>query len=184
MPVGRSETLTVSDILRDIVRRPGVHLIRRWNWKSALTSSLLRGVIFFATNLTAGWRAAAGAMAAEFIYRTALSGFYGSVTQSFRHAQPAWASAVFVMVLLPLSSHVIEFVVHYLRGTPKLLLSMIASVIFTAVATLFNWYAMRQGVLVVGEGNASFGDDMKAMPRVIAEFLLAVPAALWRAVRR
>lgn len=175
--------MTVADVLADIWSRPGEHLLRRWNWKSAVTSALIRGVLFFSTNLTSGWKAAAGAMIAEFIYRTAISGFYGSVTQSFRHAEPAWAAGLFVMVVLPLTSHTIEFAVHYFRGTPQLLPSIIASVTFTIFATMFNYYAMRRGVLVVDEGRGSMLDDFKAMPRVLGGFLLAGPAALWRVAR-
>ena len=40
-----------------------------WNWKSALYSSVLRGLIFFFANLTAGLHAAEGAMLAEFVFR-------------------------------------------------------------------------------------------------------------------
>lgn len=177
------ERVTVTDVLADVWAHPGEHLLRRWNWKSAVTSALIRGVLFFSTNFRSGWRAAAGAMIAEFIYRTAISGFYGSITQSFRHAEPAWAAALFVMVVLPVTSHAIEFTVHYLRGTPQLLPSIIVSVIFTAVATMFNYYAMRRGVLVVDEGRGSMLDDFKAMPRVLGGFLIAGPAALWRLAR-
>ena len=83
------------------------------------------------------------------------------------------------MVLLPAISHAIEFVVHTLDGTPQLGRSIRASVTFTVIATLFNYYAMRRGVLVVGEGR-SFVHDMKAMPRITAGFLFAGPLALWR----
>src|SRR6202022_697407 len=57
----RLEAPTVSEVFGGIVRHPVRHLIRRWNWKSALLSSLLRASIFFFTNLVAGWHAALGA---------------------------------------------------------------------------------------------------------------------------
>jgi hypothetical protein len=37
--------------------RPGELLLRQWNWKSALFSSVIRALIFLFANLTAGWRA-------------------------------------------------------------------------------------------------------------------------------
>jgi hypothetical protein len=109
----------VLDVLADLLRHPWEHLIRRWNWKSALTSAIIRAGIFFSTNLTAGMRAAVGAMLAEFSYRVITSGFYGSATQAFRRAEPAWAAAAAVMILLPLASHSIEFLIHWLRGQPR-----------------------------------------------------------------
>ena len=143
----------------------------------------MRGGIFFAANWSAGWHAAVGAMLTEFVWRTAVSGFYGSITQSFRRAEPAWLAALFITVLLPLTSHGLEFVIHYLRGTPNLGRSVAASVSFTALATAFNLYAMRRGVLVVDEGQRSLAEDMRAMPAMIAGFLSAGPLTLWRALR-
>ncbi|MBS1874290.1 MAG: hypothetical protein JSU00_13825 [Acidobacteria bacterium] len=147
--------------------------MRRWNWKSGVTSALIRGGIYFATNLRAGAAQAAGAMLAEFGYRTLLSGANGSVTEALRRTEPAWAATLSAAVILPLASHAIEFMVHYLRGTPRLGASLIASVTFTVLSTLFNLYAMRHGVLVVGEGRRSLADDFRAMPRIVVGFLTA-----------
>jgi hypothetical protein len=120
-------------------------LLRQWNWKSALFSSLIRAAIFFVANLTAGWNAASGAMFAEFLYRAVFAGFYGSLTQAFRKAHPAWAANLTVIILLPLISHSIEFFVHLLRGTPNLKASIIISMCFTAVSTLFNIFSYAPG---------------------------------------
>jgi hypothetical protein len=173
----------VLEVLGSLIRHPYEHLIRRWNWKSALTSAILRAAIFFFTNLTAGMRAAVGAMLAEFAWRVLTSGFYGSVTESLRRAQPAWAAVLAAMVFLPLVNHSMEFMIHWLRGTPKLAASMVASVCFTAVSTLFNLYAMRRGVLIVGDERKSFWHDMRMMPRVIGSFLALGPLAIWRYAR-
>ena len=174
--------LTVTGVLRAIIHDPFLYVIARWNWKSAVTSAIVRGIIFFSTNLTAGFRAAAGAMLAEFGYRTLLSGSIGSLTQAFRKCEPAWAAALIATALMPVLTHSVEFTVHWLRGTPKLAVSVVTSICFTGVSTLFNLYAMRKGVLVVG-GGSSLADDFKRMPRVIAGFLAVVPLFIWRALR-
>ena len=80
VPPGEPGPRTVAEVLVELVRDPGRYLIARWNWKSALMSSLLRATIFFFTNLVAGWHAALGAMCAELILRSATSGFYGALT--------------------------------------------------------------------------------------------------------
>lgn len=175
---------TVGAVLVSLFRHPVDHFIRRWNWKSALLSSLLRGAIFFCTNLLAGWHAALGAMLAEFVFRTATSGFYGSLTQAFRKAKPRWAATAATMVLLPMVSHSLEFMVHWLRGTPKLGLSIASSMIFTAVSTAFNLYAMRKGALIVGDGHRPLAHDLKVMPGLILSFLIGVPRAIFRGLRR
>ena len=143
-------------------------------------SSSTRAILFFCANLTAGWRAATGAMLAEFIFRATTAGFYGALTQNFRRVAPPWQAGLTVMILLPLSSHSLEFTLHWLRHTPKLAASIITSVIFTAISTLFNWYAMRKGALVVGSGSQSMGRDLLAMPRIIGQFCVVVPLYCWR----
>jgi hypothetical protein len=172
--------LTIFDVLHRLVTQPGETLIRNWNWKSSMFSSVLRALVFLCANLTAGWRAASGAMLAEFIYRGISAGFYGAITQAFRKAEPAWAAGVAVMILLPLVSHVLELAIHLTRGTPKIITSVIASVCFTVVSTLFHFYAVRQGALLVESGAESLGADMKRLPRLIAGFAGSVPVLLQR----
>jgi hypothetical protein len=183
--VDRSEAppMTVGAAFLALLKNPVNSLVRRWNWKSALLSPIFRSQIFLAVNLTSGWKAALGAMAAEFAYRSLSAGFYGAMTQAFRDAEPAWMAAMTVTVLLPAVSHSLELLVHWYRGTPHLWASITASVGFTAVSTAFNWYAMRHGVFVVGEGSASLGADLRRIPCVLAGFVAAGPVAVWRICR-
>lgn len=172
---------SLSRILRDLVHDPYNNIIRRWNWKSAVLSALARAIIFFSANIVAGLAAALSAAAADVLFRVSTAGFYGGLTQSLRRAEPAWRGAVASMLILPLCNHSLEFLVHWLHGTPKLKTSILVSVCFTAVSTLFNWYAMRRGALLVsGEGD-SLLTDLARMPGIIAGFLAAGPIALWRA---
>jgi ABC-type amino acid transport system permease subunit len=162
-----SSSETFSGVLRDVLSNPYEMVIRRWNWKSAVFSSLCRALVFLLVNLNAGLHAASGAMLAEFLYRACTAGFCGSLTQTFRKAHPRWAAAV----LIPVCSHVLEFFIHWYRGTPNLRVSILASLGFTVISTLFNLHAMRRGVLVVGAESKSIAGDMRAMPREIFTFL-------------
>ena len=93
-------------------------------------------------------------------------------------------ASVAVMILLPLASHSLELAIHVLRGTPKIVTSLITSVVFTWVSTLFNLYAMRRGVLLVDSGANSLRTDLRQVPRLIVEFVIALPvAALTRVTR-
>jgi hypothetical protein len=176
--------MTVAGVFAQILRDPVEYLIRRWNWKSAIFSPVIRAVIFFFANLTAGWRAAALAALVELLYRGPTAGVYGALTQAFRRADPPWLAGVTVMFLLPLLSHSLEAAVHYLRGTPHLKTSLIASVTFTAISTLFNLYAMRRGILVThGEDCATFSRDLREIPRAIVLFVAAGPKWLWLVFR-
>jgi hypothetical protein len=175
----------LGEVWADILRRPYEYLVRRWNWKSAVTSAILRGAIFFTANLSAGRAAAVGAMLTEFSYRILFSGGVGSITQALRKCEPAWAAALSASVVLPVISHLVEFTVHLLRGTPRIRTSVAASVAFTILSALFNLYVMRRGVLVVGEAeDKTLLQDLAAIPRLIAGFVAAGPLALWRMLRR
>lgn len=179
-----ARSTSLGQVLRDLARRPIDRIARRWNWKAALLSSLVRGAIFFSINLVAGPHAALEALVTELAFRGIVSGFYGALTEAFRFVEPEWAAAVAAMILLPLLGHSVEFAVHFLRGTAKLKASIVGSVCFTAVSTLFNLYAMRRGALVTGEGRETLGSDLKRMPRLIAGFLAAGPRAVWRLFSR
>jgi hypothetical protein len=175
---------TVGAVFSGILRDPVNKLIRRWNWKAALLSSLLRATIFFFTNLVAGWHAALGAMLAELVFRCITSGFYGAITESFSLARPAWAATAAAMVALPLLAHSLEFLVHWLRGTPKLGLSIGTSVIFTGLSTAFNLYAMRRGILTTSGNSQSLRDDLNQIPRLLLGFVLAGPRKIVRRIHR
>ena len=178
------ESPTVGEVVTSLVRHPVRNLFTRWNWKAALLSSLLRGTIFFCTNLISGWHAAVGALLAEFILRAATSGFYGAITEALSAAQPSWAATAAAMALLPLLAHTLEFLVHWLRGTPKLGLSIATSVIFTAFSTAFNLFAMRRGVLITSGESKSLSHDLSRIPLLLLDFLWAGPKQLIRVLAR
>lgn len=171
------------DVLCSIVRDPIEQLIRRWNWKSAVTSSLVRAAIFFFVNLTAGTDAAIAAFITEFVFRACTAGFYGCLTQHLTRAQPHWQGLVAALVLLPFFNHTLEFLAHWWSGTENLAASIVASVAFTGVSTAFHLFVMRRGLLVTGEGSQSLGKDLVGMPRAVAMFVAAPFDWLWRSIR-
>jgi hypothetical protein len=173
--VCHSDTLTASQVLLRLVRHPAKYLLYRWNWKSALLSSVLRAALFFAVNLSAGLHAALAAMETELVFRGVTSGFYGALTEAFREAEPPWEAALTVMLLLPVANHSVELLVHWLRGTRKLLPSILASMILTAFSSLFNYYIMRRGTMIVGTGRTSLRTDLARLPRLTLDFITWIP---------
>ena len=140
-----------------------------------MLSSIFRAAIFFFANLAAGWPAALAAMRTELFFRALSSGFYGALTEAFREAEPPWAATLTVALLLPLANHSAELLVHWMLGTRRLVPSILCSVCFTALSTLFNFYAMRRGALVVGAGRQSLLSDLKRIPALLLDFVLFVP---------
>lgn len=161
---------TVRDVLGSLAGDPRCWL-REWNWKAALTSALSRSGVFFAANLSAGLEAAVAALVTELALRAITSGFYGSLTARFRHVEPRWQATLCAVVLLPCCSHSVELAVHWWRGTAALATGIAASALFTVLSTAFNLHLMRHGILIVGDGARSLGDDLRAMPRLLLRFV-------------
>jgi hypothetical protein len=183
-PETNAEGLTVGQILAGLVRHPVPRLVRRWNWKSALLSSIVRSALFFWANLDAGAAAARAALLTELLLRGTTAGFYGALTQAFRPARPEWAGTLAALLVLPAASHLGEFGVHWLGGTPRLAASIGASVTFTVVSTAFNLFAMRRGALIVGAGSDSIWSDLRRTPRLLVAFVGVGCGAIHRIIRR
>ena len=173
---------TAFGVCRFLVRHP-VWLLRQWNWKAAILSAASRGSLFFATNLHAGLDAAVAALLTETVLRGATAGFYGATTQAFRRSEPAWAATATVSVLLPLMTHTIEFLAHWVRQTPSLWASVTVSAVFTVVSTQFSLYAMRHDVLIVGAGSQSLTRDLWDTPGLVLRFVGAILGGIGAAFR-
>lgn len=176
----RPSGLTLRELLGLLVRDPWHQLGRRWNYKSAVTSSLFRGLLFFFTNITAGLGAAVAALSTEFWFRFLTAGYYGALTQAFRRVEPARTAMIAAMIVLPTIGHGLELLVHWLRGTPNLSASVGVSILFTAFSTSFNLFAMRRGALIIGDGSSSLLHDFRRMPALIGAFARCLLAPLER----
>ena len=176
-----ADPVSVGAALRWIVFHPWQAMGRRWNYKAAILSSIMRATLFCLINMSAGADAALAAMTTEFCFRFATSGFYGAITQAFRRVEPARAGAAAAIVVLPLVAHSLEFVVHWWRQTAVLGPSILASVLFTILSTTFNLFAMRRGALIVGRERRSLLSDLVEMPRLIVLFVTTAARSLVRA---
>ena len=177
---------TAGAVLWQLLTRPQDSLFRKWNWKSAVLSSLVRCCIFFLVNLGAGWRKAVGALLTELVFRALTSGWFGSITQAFRRVRPLWKAVVVVAPLLAIFQHSLELLVHWMRGTPRLAASIAASMVFTAISTTIQLALMRKGALVVGAEAKPLLEDLASLPRLLWELLKAAGdgvkrvAAVWQ----
>jgi hypothetical protein len=163
-----TQTVPLRDALRMMLRHP-LTLMREWNWKAAVFSALLRGLLFFFTNLHAGRARAGKAMLVELVYATVAAGIAGAVTQRLRHTVPRAATAGVVWLAIPALMLSAQALVHHAMGTPRLRASLLASFVFAAFATGFNWFAMSRGAFVTGEGR-SFARDLLLVPRLLLQF--------------
>lgn len=186
---------SVADVFRNLSHHPA-QLITRWNWKSVVLAVVIRGLIYLSIYLISGenWTVTLTAVMVELPFRVLTTGIAGALVQSFRKAKPIWLANVIVSIMLPAFSHTVEFIAHYAQETyfSDILAAtkdgvtrqrtFAISVLFSVVSVLFNLYAMRNGVLLVGAGDAtqSLKNDFKRIPRLIGEFIISLPMLILR----
>ncbi len=188
--------IPLSEVLRSLVKHP-LQIITRWNWKAAFLGAILRASFYFTVYKAAreNMRAALTAAGVELAFRFFTSGVSGSLVQSFRHATPAWLATIVVTITLPIFSHSVEYGTHYVQEVWfKGVLpgsenngrqwAFAFSVLFSALSAMFNLFAMRHGVLLVGAGNEtkSLWSDFRKIPALILEFLTYLPLMIIRFV--
>jgi hypothetical protein len=167
----KRSTLGAGGVLICLIKNPYRHLIRRWNWKSACLSAFTRGILVLIANLPAGGVSAIGAMSTEVCYRGLTSGFYSALTQGFRFVKPVWIASLIPTILVPIIADGFEFAVHGIRGTQRLGATIVASLVFTAISTFLELFAMRRGVLVIGQDSGSLQQDLKRIPILLCDFV-------------
>jgi hypothetical protein len=166
--------------VREIVLHPLRTLGAVWSWKAAAISAMLRAATFFVTNLRSGRYDAVRAGLVEAAFAIFAAGTMGAVSQRLRLARPAWATALVVWFAMPLVMLLTQAGVHHLAHTPHMGTGLIASFCFAAIASSFSWYAMRRGALLSGNASTSLTHDARHLPRIVLDYVLAVPRALMR----
>jgi signal transduction histidine kinase len=163
-------------IFRAIGRNPYTVLVATWNWKAAVLSAAMRAPVFLLTTCGHGWR-----RAGETAFRVTTTGVFAAAIQAFRDAEPEWAALGIILAAIPLISLALDGLLHTLLRTPNLAAGMLISLLMSAISSLFNWYVMRRGALLMGRESHSFGADLRALPRLILGFLLTPVRRLRRA---
>src|SRR5271165_905220 len=126
--------------LADLARCPQ-RLLLLWNWKAAWLSIILRAPIFLAATINRGWKTALTAVLTECFFCAVSAGFYGALIQNLRDAEPQWLTIAFFTLVVPAIFQILEAYLHWVRGTPHLRIAESASIVVSAVSSLFNWYA-------------------------------------------
>lgn len=182
---------TISGVWRSLWNDPG-QFIRYWNYKGAILSGVMRAPIFLVTYLLGkeSIKLAIGAALAQFAFRFLFAGVGGTLIQSFRHVEPAWKALLAVLLIVPLISHVLEFGVQalfaFVTGTQDHTGSAILrSICVSIISALFTLFAMRRGVMVVGdEDSKSLMNDISRLPLIIFDFVAFIPNEIAFMIRR
>ena len=169
--------------LSDLVRHPAQTFLYSWNWKAALLSAMLRAPIFLVATLRRGLETISIAVLVEAAYSAGMSGCYGAFVQKLRRARPFWVSGLLILVILPALLLWLDYLLHRVTGMPNLKGGMVAAGCLSLLSSLFNWYLMSRGSLLVGIPGRSFGSDLKRLPLMLIGFISWVPRYCYRHLR-
>lgn len=182
---------TITEALLSVWHNPS-QLIRQWNYKGAILSGALRAPIFLITYLAGreGWKLAIGAAAVQFIFRFIFAGVGGALIQAFRHVEPAWKALMAILLIVPVISHIFEFLVqagfaHYTGTADHTGDAVIRSICISILSALFSLFIMRRNVMIVGEAESkSIWSDIAQLPFLVFDFVMFVPFEMIRMFRR
>jgi hypothetical protein len=169
------EPESIASAMMRMATRPWTVFVVCWNWKAALLSAGIRGLLFCVVVVPRGAGAMRGAWI-EIAFRVALGGCWGSAMQALRRARPAWLAGLLVAMVLPLGAHTLEFALLKLGRATHIKTGMVVSVVFSAASLAVNFSLMRRGLMLTGEGAASLASDFRQLKGIALE----IPAGLGR----
>ena len=176
------KSVSVGRALVALLRHPWKFVVLRWNGKAALLSAMFRGVIFLIASIKSHHAGRASGVLAEALFGAVSAGFFGTLTQSLRFAEPEWLAELLLAGIFPLAFQVGDFYFHAALGTQVFVIGMVSSACFTVFSSDFNLYIMRRGTLLVGEEGNAFSADLGALPRLALMFVVSGVMKAWRFV--
>jgi len=182
---------TLGEAWSNLLRNPSL-FIRYWNYKGAILSGLVRAPIFLITYLVGkeGWKLAVGAALVQFTFRFLFAGVGGALIQGFRRVEPPWKALLTILMVVPLISHLLEFLLQfgfaYVTATNDHTdEAIVRSICFSIISALFTLFIMRRNVMIVGEAESkSLFSDIIHLPVLIFQFCAFIPNEISAMIRR
>ncbi|MBX7174077.1 MAG: hypothetical protein K1X72_24105 [Pyrinomonadaceae bacterium] len=178
---------TFRGVSMHILRHPIETAIKRWHWKSALFSGLIRMFVFLIGYHNKGTEIMLAAAGIQFVYRTVLGGIGGSIIQRFSKVEPPWHATITVPLIITVITHIFEYFIQIAfdnyYGTNLATKTTIASIVISVMSAVFNLYLMRRGVMLVkDEQEKSLGKDFAYIPVLLFDFIMIPPRNIYKRI--
>jgi hypothetical protein len=76
----------------------------------------------------------------------------------------------------------LDYLAHYYTGMQHMRMSLILTGLLSVLSSLFSFYVMEHGVLLVGNQSEPLASDLRRIPALIAGFVVAGPRCIWNFV--
>lgn len=168
-PLALPEQVTrVGAVARYVLTHPWDVFVERWNWKAAALGAIFRGLAFALPMASLTGEGAMRSVCIEIGFRILVSGFWGSLLQAFRGAQPAWLAGLSVAIVLPATAHLLEYAALRAGHATHITTAMIVSIVVSIGSLLINFGLMRRGLLITGESGATLRSDLQRIPAALS----------------
>jgi hypothetical protein len=175
LPSALSERVTgVGAVARYVLMHPWEIFVERWNWKAAALSAIFRGLAFALPMASLTGEGAVRGVCIEIGFRIVVGGFWGSLLQAFRGAQPAWLAGLSVAIVLPASAHLLEYAALRAGHATHITTAMIVSIVVSIGSLLINFGLMRRGLLITGDSGATLRSDLQHIPAALSAMFRAL----------
>ncbi|HEX4067318.1 MAG TPA: hypothetical protein VHZ09_14970 [Acidobacteriaceae bacterium] len=153
--------------------RAWLFALTHWNWKVALMTAVLRGLVCVLAlrHMELHARRHFGLVEAAFVLATC--GAFSALQQQTLDLRSEVLSWFTCVVLIPLTSLGCDAGLHFWLDGQQTRQLGVAGVIFTIVSATFHWHMIRNGALLVGDKSASFGSDLRRIPILIGTYFAA-----------
>lgn len=152
-------------------------LLQMWNWKCALLSSVMRSAVYLAALARNPHAGAQAIVLVEIAYVTLTAGLWAGLQQRALHLRQRALGNLIVVVAIPLTAQGCDALAHRLAGPAVPAPATAAISLFALVSALFHLYVMRRGAFLTGTARPSLLDDLRRMPRLIADLALLTARA-------
>ena len=143
-----------------------------WNWKCALLRATARTGVYLAALARSAPHGRLSIVLVEIAYVTLTAGLYAGMQQRALRLRSRLLGNAIVAFGVPALAQLLDWFSHRAVGAAVPPRAMLAVSLFTAVSALFHLFVMRRGVFLTGCGR-SLLDDFRAIPRLIAAFVVA-----------
>ncbi len=118
---------------------------------------------------------AAGA-AVQFVLFAALAGATGALAQRLRFHEPRWRAVLVLSAGVPLVLHLLEWIIHEAMNPGGRRAGIAISWMQSAFSMAFQWWLMRRGLFLAGDGGQPYWRDFLMLPEALR--------GLWISLRR
>ena len=143
-----------------------------WNWKCALLSATARSLVYLVAMIRTRTPGHLLIIAVEIAYVSLTAGVWAGLQQRALALRSRALGNFCVVAAVPALAQALDWLIHRAVGAPVSERVTVSVCVFSGVSALFHLHAMRRGTFVTGSASRTLVHDFRALPGLVAGFVL------------